>query len=71
MQRTALCKPMDRHTFLPTPFSGTPTNNTLNFVFFIHDNAQSLNELLNTFKQQWRNSYEASSPCGTPPACDN
>ena len=27
-------------TFLPTPFSGTPTNSTLNVVFFIYTNVQ-------------------------------
>ena len=59
------------HIFLLTLFGGSPTNSTLNFVFFIHDNVQSHKKWLNTCKQQWRNSYEASSPCRTPPACDN
>ena len=37
---------MNRHIFLPTPFRGTPTNSTLNFVLRIHHEAQSRNELL-------------------------
>ena len=52
---------MNRYTFLTTSFSVTPTNSTLNFVFFIRDNAQSRNEIVNTCKQQWRNLCEAYS----------
>ena len=42
----SLRKPMNRHIFLPTPFRGTPTNSTLNFVLRIHHKAQSRKELL-------------------------